>query len=235
MAPRLGACQRDTKSVTFMTDTLETLVWAWTPRLVDLGDGLRFTVRPPTVREALTIMASSESEADQDNLLAVLRIWWGSRMLSAWKDLPTFTQRKTVLTSLLRTGTEQEEDEQEVTEEVDGRMYVFQRNRDWVRLLAEYRTLYSVTLDDLLSEPWPLFMLQVREMEGVHALWMTHNATWYAAAKTGGAMDLAEAAGYVKVVVFKEAEFQTDEWYARQLEKARRLRETHKNLTERRN
>lgn len=210
--------------------SLRRLVAATLPRRVEIGDQA-YSVRPPTVREALAVcvLLPEAAAGDPDDAATLKRLieGWLPGVLARRLTRMSWRTRAGLLKDLLRVDAPETPDAAPTDDVV-----AYVRSRDWTQLLAEYRAVYAASLRDVLDEPWPLFMLQAALLDRVRSVDAVSQLSWYAAAKSGEADALFRAAGIEKRTLWQEPPHQTPEWYAAQRARAR---EVAKTLWQRRN
>ena len=157
---------------------------------VDLGT---YRVRPPSAREAITLIEVCEGEVSEDAFLAasdVLRTWLPARLWSLLLSR-AFTRRAAleVALSLLSVGLPDGNAERETKK----RAY----RRSWDSVCAEYLHVYpSASLDD----PWPLFVERCMRIDEIRAKASLDHFMGAAVASTGKGLDsLQQRAGFEEV------------------------------------
>ena len=167
-------------------EALRAFAGAVLPRRVSVPGVGVFLVEPPTVQQALALYAllPDAGEAAAGAVIeAVLAQWLPERLYAAMTgEGVSQRQRVELIAWLLRTDRSRDDGAGEHDVEDEALKWV--RSRDWHQVIGEYRALYGASVAEVLSEPWPLFLGQVRVIDGVRAAMELSNVSWYAAAKT---------------------------------------------------
>ena len=183
-------------------EALRAFAGAVLPRRVTVPGVGVFLVEPPTVQQALTLYAllpDAASPASGAVIEGVLKDWLPERLYAAMTGEEVDPARRMELIVRLLQGSRHGEDQ--ATDE-GGEALRWVRSRDWHQVIGEYRALYGCSVGDMLSEPWPLFLGQVRVLGGVRAAAELSSVSWYAAAKTGkkAVEAIMNRAGFTKEV-----------------------------------
>lgn len=188
-----------------------------------LVEGLgTFRVRPPTVREALCVMATAERfDEDSWGLLRDECAGWLRPRMHSYLFAEDSPKTKVVqfllgLLSLGITSKRHESDEKEVKRRA--------RKQSWAEIIAEYASAYHLPPQGVLETPWPFFVAMSAQIPVQHARQMIRDAQWYAGAKLGKLDGVMKQAGYTPEKV-EEPPHMNEEWEEEQLEKVRRLRQ----------
>lgn len=174
---------------------LRSLAATWLGAVLDLRAGRRTApayVRPPTVKEALTVLAALEAEKDGEDVADMLRVelraWLPQSALSFLLKAPPL-ERAALLTWWLRLGVE---DEKRQADEADAKARA--ASVGWGVVLAEYRAVYGA---DPLTEPWPYFLMMRRHIPTMRARAQYDAGAGFAAMHSEkGVKGLVRRAGY---------------------------------------
>ena len=206
-------------------DALRAFATTLMPRRVRVPGVGAFLVEPPTVQQALTLYALVPDVLDTiagEVIEGVLADWLPERLYAAMTGEEVDPARRMELIVGLLQGSRHGEDQ--ATDE-EGETLRWVRSRDWHQIIGEYRALYGCSVGDVLSEPWPLFLEQVRVLDGVRAAAELSSVSWYAAAKTGkkAVEAIMNRAGFTKAVDFALPDHMDEAWMEAQIEIARQL------------
>ena len=214
-------------------EALRAFAGAVLPRRVSVPGVGVFLVEPPTVQQALALYAllPDAGEAAAGAVIeAVLAQWLPERLYAAMTgEGVSQRQRVELIAWLLRTDRSRDDGAGEHDVEDEALKWV--RSRDWHQVIGEYRALYGASVAEVLSEPWPLFLGQVRVIDGVRAAMELSNVSWYAAAKTAmnptsgkRAMEaIMERAGFTKEMDFALPDHMDEAWVEAQIKLARQI------------
>lgn len=137
------------------------LVRAILPRRVVFG-GVSYEVRPPTVREAVTLLtvAQDAMAGDEDAwqlALHVLRSWYPSSLLLASRN----AERRQVISyalQMMQQGSPEGKKREGATPSID-----------WDDIISLYMHTYGQSLDRVLNEPWPGFLIMASQIGRIEA------------------------------------------------------------------
>lgn len=186
-------------------------------------EGRVYEVRRPTVLQALTVLESVEAMREGDEsawteLKCLIGSWLPlglSSMLLSWGPASV-----KLLGELLAVGMPEshESDEKKVKKKA--------RQASWPEVIAEHATAYRMKPEEVLSQPWPFFVLMHAEIDRQRAREQLRNWESAAGAQTGKIDSLIERSDYKTVEEIPES--MNDEWYERQMGAARAWRERNK-------
>jgi hypothetical protein len=211
---------------------------AWlTLDLVDLDDNRlegRFYVPPPTVRAALGLFAIVEGieaghRSEIESFRRISIDWLGPEIgeFLFSRNFP-FEKASSKVLELLSLGYEKKETYTEDLDELETQA----RETSWQSILADYR--YAYKSNDPLSETWTFFLSQFAEIPRLRARDQHSFIVAYAALK---GEDIEKAIGEIFKTAYPNATIEkkyahlnmpelTDEWIQKQIEIAKRNRET---------
>jgi len=173
-----------------------------------------YTIRRPTLQEALTVMAGAED--GWDDIRVVVGKWLPLRLSSALMAAGP-SEAIPALLSLLSVGIpiRHENDEKRLKRKL--------REMSWWEVVAEYATWRRMTTDEVLSEAWPAFVAMHAEMDRMRAREQLRAWEAAAGAQTGKIDGMIERAGY-EIAEYDEPESMNDEWFDRQMNAAKAWR-----------
>ena len=177
---------------------MQALAATLTPRLVRLRpDAEPVRVWPPSLRTAILLLAAQsrlelEGARAWDLLEQTARAWLpeGAAAEIFERDVPRL-KIVAALSELLAVGAEDKGAHERRSREAQRKA----AKTSWSRVLARYRHFYNCgSLEDVLGEPWPLWLRQHEEIGVLTARAQLQQAQWYAGARTGGLDSVMERA-----------------------------------------
>jgi hypothetical protein len=193
------------------------------PAILDITGGQRVPVPPPSVRAALAVL---DGRGARD---PAVKAWLPACAIRVLRSQAFSEERSLeVLQGLVVAFSPEPEESAD-----DAESQLHQQN--WQARVGEYRSAFGCALQEVLQEPWPIFLRQLRSLRAVQARRQVRSAEWYAAAKTSGdAMDrLLRHASFPSkggsVPPWEQAGVSRQDWLDRKLAEAHSVRSTWTN------